>query len=113
MQVLNDPVTVNREQDPVRPLVIYLLRRLGLVLICKSGNLLNPLMKASEESTSFTLIYPTVEYIGFLVPVFRVKAGIYFYVIRNSVGISYYIKVLPGRIRSYKLYTLRQLGLFK
>ncbi len=31
-----------------------LLRRLDFVLICKSGNLLNSLMKASEESTSFS-----------------------------------------------------------
>ncbi len=42
---------------------------------CESGNLLNSLMKASEESTSFSLIYLTVEYIELLVPVFILEAG--------------------------------------
>ena len=76
MRALNDPVTVNREWNPVKPLV-ELLRRLDFVLICKSGNLLNSLMKASEESTSFSLIYLTVKYIEFLVPVFVTEAGIF------------------------------------
>ena len=47
-----------------------LLRRLDFVLICKSGNLLNSLMKASEESTSFSCsIYFDYGIYWFLVPV--------------------------------------------
>lgn len=53
-----------------------LLRRMDSVLICKSGNLLNRLMK-SEESTSFSLIYLIIQYIEFLVPVFSEEAGIF------------------------------------
>ena len=94
MRVLNDPVTVNREWNPVLPLV-EILRRLDFVWNCKSGNLLNSLMKASEESTSFPLIYLTDEYIELLVPVFKMEAGT-FYVIKFFYKLFY-----PGAIWIY------------
>ena len=57
MQVLSDPVTVNREQNLMN--AIGALHREGQisVLICKPGDLLNTRMEASVESTSFLRIY--------------------------------------------------------